>query len=147
MKSKLDAEYERQRRALVEKTTDAIEQAWLRRDLKDRGSYLSPAMTLIDGASQAYVTILSAYFNAKASAASDAEVNHEIDHNLFTAEEIRPEDPLFLGQAYGTYIVKLEEGKDASTANEEAAAYVRTLVKTHLQAIQVRASWLWMATY
>lgn len=147
MKSKLDAEYERQRRKLVDTTTDAIEQAWLQRDLKDRGSYLSPAMTLIDGAAHAYVTLLSAYFNAKASAVGGTDVNHEIDSSLFSAEEIRPEDPLFLGQAYGTYIVKLEEGKDDSTANEEAAAYVRTLVKTHLMGIQVRASFLWMATY
>lgn len=147
MESRLDVEYDRQRRKLVDTTADAVEQAWLTRDKTDRTHFVDIGMQLVDAAALAYVTLQSAYFNAKASHVAGSDVNHEIDAGLFTAAEIRPDEPQFIQQAFGTFIVKLESGKDFSTADSEAAAKVRTLVKTHLQAIQVRSSFLWMATY
>lgn len=147
MELQLDVEYDRQRRALVDNTTDAIEQAWLTRDLNDRTQFLDVGMTLVDGAAQAYCTLMSGYYNARAEAVTGTPTSHDIDASLFAAAEIRPDEPQFLDQAFGTVIFKLTQGKDFNTANEEAAASIRTLVKTHLQAIQVRAAWLWMATY
>lgn len=145
--SRLDVEYERQRRALVDKTADTVVRAWMMRDPNDRNQFIDAGMTLVDGAAQAYVTLLTGYFNAKASSIAGAVISHSVDASVFQSEVIRPEEPKFLNQAYGTYIFMLESGKDSATANEEAARYVRTLVKTHLQAVHVRVAFLWMATY
>lgn len=147
MELQLDVEYDRQRREMLATATDAVEKAWLQRDWQDRDSFLDVGMTLVDGAAQAYVTLMSAYFNARAEGITGVQTSHSIDTDLFMAAEIRPDEPRFLEQAFGTLITRLSEGKDFAAADNEAAAYVRTLTSTHLQATHVRASQLWMATY
>lgn len=146
MEIKLDAQYDRQRRALVDKISDAVEKAWKERDKSDIDPFLSVGNRLLDTAATAYVKLLNSYYRTRCEIVTGEKTDHEIDPNLFLVETIRPDEVEFLRQGLGVLIHELGKGKDFVTADHAASAYIRTAVRTHLQAIQVRAAALWMAT-
>lgn len=140
----LSTNFDHRRVGILHHVRDAIGHLWVSRDWKDRSSFLTPGNTLIDGAVDAYVHLISAFFNTRVAEVTGDHSPHDIDPTQFTREQLRPDDPEFLDQVWGTLITKLERGDDFRDADNKAKHYAQTLAATHMQMANVRVAKNWM---
>lgn len=140
----LDKNYTRQRLSLVQQVVTAIGSMWLQRDWKDRRSFLDPANTMLDGAVEAYTALISSYFNTRAEEVTGDPVDYDIDPLELSRDKIRPDDPEFLNQVWGTLVHRLEKGDEFVRADQSATATAKKLTVTHLQMAHARAAKSWL---
>lgn len=116
---------------------------WLARDPHDRGSFISPVMTIVDGMAAAYVSLMASYFNTRVAQVTGTATDIWLDPDSYRADILRPDSPIFPSSAYGTYITKLEEGEPPSVADGMASTWLKRSIRTHAQMVQVRGAEDW----
>jgi len=152
MPSQLDLNFRKQRQGIFNRVGDLAVGLWTARDWGDESTFTTPAIRNVEGGMSATVTLINAYYNAKARAASgNAQLPaKDVEPSFFTIEDVRGVPALEVySRPFGALGAKLAADPELefAAADNDIADYVRKLAVTDMQLALTQSSALWIALY
>lgn len=146
----IDSAFQIKRRGLVDKTTLAVGQLWIKRDFSDDSTFTSNALKVVDAASVATVALVSSFFAHKVFMETKGGFlpDIQLDAEDYTVEALRGVPALEVyGRPFGLLGHMLKQGEDFDVANLSAQSYAEKLAATDVQLAHTNSARDWMQKY